>query len=72
MKPEIVEKINREIFTQFPYLKGCDPQISSTEENNFRLIYKASAKTENGFPISLIVRVVANSEGKIIKLSTSR
>ena len=72
MNPEIVEKISQEIYKQFPYLKNCDPKISPADEDNFRLIYKATAKTENGFPISLIVRVVANSAGKIIKLTTAR
>jgi len=72
MKPEIVDKISQEISKQFPYLENCDPQISSADEGNFRLVYKSTGKTENGFPIPLIIRVVATSAGKIIKLSTSR
>jgi len=72
MKPEIVEKINQEISKQFPYLENCHPQISSADEGNFRLIYKSTGKTENSFSIPLVIRVVADSAGKIIKLSTSR
>jgi len=72
MKEELVKKISDEIYKQFPYLKDSKPVISSVDENTFRLIYKGQATTESNFPISLIVRVVADSSGKILKLTTSR
>ena len=72
MNQAIIEKVNQEIYKQFPYLKECTPKVSSVENNNFQLIYMSEAKTENGFPIPLIVRVIVNADGKVIKLSTSR
>lgn len=72
MREALIDTINQKIFQQFPYLKGTSPEISALADNQYRLTYKGQVKTENNIPLAIIVRVVVNSSGKIIKLTTSR
>ena len=72
MDKEILEKVNANIYSQFPYLKNTLPQITKREDGCFNLVYKAQVETESKFSLPVIVRVVADNLGKIKKLSTSR
>ena len=72
MNTEIIEKINQEVFSRFPYLKSCVPVISTNEDGNTLLIYSGIVKTENDFPLPITIRINADRSGKIIKITTSR
>ena len=72
IEKEILNIINQEIRRQFPYLTDVEPQITNVKDDLNQLVYKGQAKTENNVPLKLIVRVLVNSSGKILKLSTSR
>jgi hypothetical protein len=71
MEKEILDAINLQIYGKFPYLKGIHPD-TSLHDNNSLLTYQGQSITANGHPIPLIVRVVTDSKGKILKISTSR
>jgi len=71
MDKEIFDQVNQQIYAKFPYLQGIIPDVSQEEDNSL-LTYNGQSITANGHPISLIVRVVTNSTGKILKISSSR
>ena len=72
MNDEILAKVNEQIYKQFPYLKDVEPQVSIVKEGTFQLRYSGSVLTANNRTLSIIVKVVADDQGKIQKLTTSR
>ncbi len=72
MLPEILEEINQKIYTQFPYLHAVLPDVTPMEKEKFLLVYKGLGQTDSGFSLPLVIRVVVNNEGDIIKISSSR
>lgn len=77
MDPKLIEKITKKVYSQFPELKGSKPKVKqskmiSSQQTNFVLTYNTISKDIRGNKIPRSVRVVANPNGKIIKMSTSR
>ena len=72
MDNEILEKINEQIYKQFPYMKEIAPQVKSIREGIFQLRYSGSVQTANNQTLPIIVNVVADAQGAIQKLTTSR
>jgi hypothetical protein len=77
MDQKLVEKISKKVYAKFPEVKGKKPRIKTSksvtaDQGNFILTYNAMAKGIRGNSIPRHVRVVANAQGKIIKMSTSR
>ena len=77
MDPKVVEKITKKVYSKFPELKGSKPKVKqsktiSSQQSNFVLTYNTISKDIRGNKIPRSVRVVANPNGKIIKMSTSR
>jgi hypothetical protein len=72
MQPQTLEHINEKVFEQFPYLKDVQPTQSGMEGENHLLVYKGEARTESGFSLPIVVRVVVAENGKIIKITSSR
>jgi len=72
MDSSIIKTINNEVYRQFPEVKGEIPTVKPYSKDQFLLIYKGKAKTADGLIMERAVRVVADSSGKIKKISTSR
>lgn len=86
MDAKAVATVNRFIHQKFPEMDGVQPKVRAqsiskgTGEKNaghdktssYLLTYQSQVRTSNGKTLSLWVRVVADSEGKIIKISSSR
>jgi hypothetical protein len=77
MDPKLVDKITKRVYNQFPELKGSRPKINqakglTTHQTNFVLTYNIISKDIRGNKIPRLVRVVADPNGKILKMSTSR
>jgi hypothetical protein len=77
MDKKLVEKISKKVYARFPEVKGKKPKIKtsktvSSDQGNYILTYNAMVKGIRGKSIPRHVRVVANTKGKIIKMSTSR
>ena len=72
MQAEILDRINQKVYSQFPYLSNISPEITTADDDRFLLVYKGEAKTESGFTLPVIVRVVAKPDGEIVKLTASR
>lgn len=72
MEDKALHQVCQAVYRQFPDLKGVRPSVKAQSGDHFQLIFKGSAKTEDGKALSRTVRVTASDSGKIIKLSTSR
>jgi hypothetical protein len=75
MDRQTITKVSQNVYRSFPELRGKPPQVrtqKSPGEETFILIYKGSAVQPNGKRIPRNVRVVADAQGKILRMSTSR
>jgi hypothetical protein len=77
MNNAVVQKISKEIYRRFPDFSGTRPKIrQQTYPNGSRVIYlltfQKSFKLETDQTIIRWIRVSTTSEGKILKVSTSR
>ena len=77
MDPKLIEKITRKVLAKFPELKGSKPKVKkskvpSAQQENYVLTYNIISTDIRGNKIPRHVRVVADPNGKIIKMSTSR
>lgn len=74
MNKESVEKITRTVVRQFPEMDGVTPAVKSENGNGERYLvtYKGASDLPDGNTLKRIVRVVANENGDVIRMSTSR
>ncbi len=72
MDLNVINKINNQVFNQFPYLKDTPPKIKYMPDGSTILKYIGSTKTANGHTIPISVKVKATQEGKILQISSSR
>ena len=76
MDTKILSKLNKEVGRSFPELANVKPKISaqskSAKEGTYLVTYKGKAQLPDGRTIDRIVRVVADSRGRILKMTTSR
>jgi hypothetical protein len=72
MDNEILEKINQQVYEQFPYLKDTVPIVKLISDGIHELQFNGSVLTANGHSMPVIVRVVADNQGNIRKLTTSK
>lgn len=68
----IINKIKSHIFIQFPTLKDSIPDITVQPNETYLLIFRSQAITANGHGLSMVLRVIADAEGNILKQSQSR
>lgn len=67
-----LNQVCQSVYRKFPELKGVKPSVKDQATGNVQLVFKGSAKTEDGHSLGRTVRVTATEAGKIVKLSTSR
>ncbi|MFQ5942063.1 MAG: hypothetical protein ACE5JF_00775 [Anaerolineales bacterium] len=75
MKKEALTKITRTVVRQFPEMEGVRPAIKSEQgddEDRYLVTFKGAAELPNGKSMKRIVRVVADEDGDVIRMSTSR
>ena len=82
MDTKLLNSISSQVYRRFPEVEGSHPKVqtqaapqavkSASASPNYLIIYQGSAAGPNGKSISRIVRVVANAQGKILKITTSR
>jgi hypothetical protein len=83
MEPNLVKNISSLVYKRFPEMTGKRPKVSKQVNHKktpksisasevYLLIFRSKAQGPNGRSIPRLVRVVANSRGKILKISTSR
>ena len=71
-----VVKISSRVSRKFPELAGAKPSVKKQSiadgDIQYLLTYRGQANLPGGHKMSRIVRVVADTRGKIIKISTSK
>ncbi len=65
-----VEKINQRVVREYPEMRGVRPSVSS-DGKHVTLVYKARVQTPAG-PMSRVVRVTADENGRVARISTSK
>jgi len=81
MDSKLVDSISKQIYKRFPEVEGKKPKVrrqalnsgnKSKSTGTYLLTFQGKAKVQGGKTINRYIRVVADDEGKIIKVSTSR
>ncbi|MBC8332202.1 MAG: hypothetical protein H8E28_09505 [Anaerolineae bacterium] len=78
MDEKIRQALHKKIAQRFPEILALkplvrqQPKIEGQTQTQYLLIYKTSVKTAQGHTLPRIIRVVANAQGKIVKITTSR
>jgi hypothetical protein len=72
MESNILDRVSRQVFSQFPEVKGCTPKVRNQAGGQYLLIYEGKGKTADGKMITRVVRVVVHADGTIGKITTSR
>lgn len=72
MKTEAILKVNEKVLKKHPKLSGVSPKVSALSTGSFLLQYSFRDDLPNGKSISQTIRVVADEDGKISKMSSSR
>jgi hypothetical protein len=65
-----VEKINQRVYREYPEMHGTRPSVTQGDDR-CTLVYKARVNTPAG-PMARVVRVVADSAGRVVRISTSK
>ena len=68
----VIDKINKEIYRDYPFYKGVKPKVSENSKGELLLVYEKNEKTEDGLVLPMTLRVRADAEGKIKAVSGSR
>jgi hypothetical protein len=83
MDPKTIQKISSQVYRQFPEIAGVKPKVRlrppsgkaappNGSPETYLLTFQGKADIGQGKSIPRLVRVVANQQGKILKISTSR
>ncbi len=71
MERQLINAICQQVARKFPETKGVQPKVTSRPQDQYLLVFKSSATTADGRTLPRTVRVVADANGKIIKMTTS-
>lgn len=77
MDQQALKKLTHKVARQFPELKDARPTIkrqaaAGNGKAQYVLTFKGKAELPGGRTIKRIVRVVADSNGNVIRMSTSK
>jgi hypothetical protein len=71
MDRQLISSICTQVYRKFPETNGSQPKVTARPDDQFLLVFKAVATTADGRSLPRTVRVVADSKGKILKMTTS-
>ena len=75
MKAKMIDKISAEVYKKHPDLTGVKPKVAPREgmdSSDTLLVYQKKVPGPGGKSINRIVRAVADENGRIKKISTSK
>ena len=75
MKAKSIDRVSQQVYRKHPDLKGVKPQISPRQgvsSEDTLLVYSKTVSGPGGKKINRVVRAVADENGKIKKISTSK
>jgi hypothetical protein len=72
MKASALQKVSEKVCKKYPKLSGKRPKVMEQSPGRYLLIYAFTDELPGGKSIQQQVRVVADEEGNINKMSVSR
>jgi hypothetical protein len=75
LKAKLIDSISEKVYRKHPDLKGVKPKITPRKgdtSGDTLLVYQKKVPGPGGKSINRIVRAVADQNGKIKKISTSK
>ncbi len=79
MDSKTISGIKQQIYRQFPEVAGEEPSVkpqasakSTGQSATYLITFKGRVTQPSGPAFSRLVRVVANDDGRILKVTTSR
>ena len=72
MNANAIQKVTEKVTAKYPKLSGKRPKVSEQSEGRYLLIYSYSDELPGGKSIQQNLRVIADAEGNISKMSSSR
>lgn len=72
MEPGILAKICDKIYRKYPEFTGKKPRVKAYSGTQNLLIFTSQGQAADGKPITRSLRVIADENGKIGKVTTSR
>ncbi len=67
-----IDKVNKEIYRNYPFYKGVKPKVSENSKSELLLIYEKNEKTADGLSLPMQLRVKADQQGVIRSVSGSK
>ena len=68
----IADKVNKEIYREYPFYKGVRPKVTENSKGELLLIYEKNEKTADGLSLPMQLRVKADPQGGIRSVSGSK
>ena len=80
MQPASIQTVCQQVYARFPNLRGIRPKVERQQPagntdpsaSRYLLIFKTQSVTANGKTMFFAVRVVADAQGSILKLTTPK
>jgi len=72
MKNEAITKVCKAVYGRFPEFDGKKPKISSQSTDKYLLLFSTMSQLTDGKQIPQTIRVISDSQGQILKISSSR
>jgi len=75
MDPDAIARVTKEVVRTYGEMQGASPTVrreTQAPEEQYILTYKAKVNLPGGKQMSRIVRVTADSRGRVQRISTSR
>lgn len=72
MKPNSIQKVTEKVIAKYPKLTGKHPRVTEQSPGRYLLIFSIADDLPGGKAIQQQIRVIADEEGNISKMSASR
>jgi hypothetical protein len=72
MNAHTLARICSEVYRRFPQVAGSQPKIQPRSGEQVMLIFRGASLAADGHKMNHTIRVVADPDGKIIKITNSK
>ncbi|MFQ6001663.1 MAG: hypothetical protein ACE5LG_08335 [Anaerolineae bacterium] len=72
MSKRRASKVKGYIYSRFPEMKGVQPKVSASHQGKYVYIFRKRLPVAGGGDLLQVVRVVADKDGEVLKVSVSR
>lgn len=72
MNRQMIKEICQQVYKRFPQVAGREPKSESRPQGQTMLIFHGTAKAADGRSIAHTIRVLVSTDGKILRMTTSK